>query len=147
MCVGVGQNVLKWLVLSWWRHRCDVTTTFSINDVIFSMTSHSAQIAQISQVSYVTKMSHDVIQFKHWTKKCSDFRKWLRKTSKIEKVPVTVAVLNFQELFVMSFDSKSSWFRIKVFFLKRFITKKPEGNKFLSCKIGLNIKKHCDVAS
>ena len=37
------------------------------------------------------------------------FRNWLQKLSKIKKLSVSSATSNFQELFVMQFDSKSNW--------------------------------------
>ena len=50
-------------------------------------------------------------------------------TSNIGKLSVTLATSNFQELFVMNFDLKSSSFENKIFFLKGFITKKTRGGK------------------
>ena len=73
-------------------------------------------------------------------KKCSDFGTWLRKTWKIGKLPVTFATLNFQELYVINFYLKSSWFEMKILFLKKIITKKTrvkDKNAPLPCKIGL----------
>ena len=50
-------------------------------------------------------------------------------TSNIGKLSVTFATSNFQELFVMNFDLKSSSFENKIFFLKGFITKKNKRGK------------------
>ena len=55
------------------------------------------------------------------------FRKVTSKNLKIKKFSVTLATSNFQELFVMKFDSKSSQFEIPNLLLKGFITKKRKG--------------------
>ena len=45
---------------------------------------------------------------------------------KYRKFSVTLAISNFQELFVINFDLKSIWFKIKIVFVKRFITRNNE---------------------
>ena len=58
-------------------------------------------------------------------KKRSDFG--TSANLKIEKLPVTLATWSYQEFFINKFDSKSSWFEIKIVFLKGFIIKEPRG--------------------
>ena len=62
------------------------------------------------------------------------------KTQNWEISYVTLATSNFQELFAMKFELKSSYFEIKIFSLKGFITKKIKRsgkNPPSQCKIGL----------
>ena len=78
----------------------------------------------------------------NFSQKCSDFGKLLRKTSKIGKLPITLATLNFLELIVVRFGLKSSLFEKKCLFFERIHQKKK--TKFIakispisSCEIGL----------
>ena len=57
------------------------------------------------------------------------FRKATSKSLKVGKLSVTQATLNFQQLFVMNFDSKLSWLEIKMLLLKEFITKNRKVGK------------------
>ena len=83
--------------------------------------------------SYDMKTFYDVILNKLWPKNAqileSDF-------GKPQNLPLPyLSSSNFQELFVMKFDSKSNQFEAKNFLLKRFSTKKArKGAKIISIK-------------
>ena len=51
------------------------------------------------------------------------FRKVTSASFKTGKLYVTLAASNFEELFLMKFDSKLSWFVVKISLLKGFLTK------------------------
>ena len=62
---------------------------------------------QYSQFSYITKKSYRHLSL-ILAKKCSRFRKVTSENLKIGKLSVTFAILNFQELFLVKFNSKLS---------------------------------------
>ena len=69
------------------------------------------------------KIVYDVVYVDYWPKMLR-FRKMTSGNLKIRKLPLALAISNFQELFLNKFDLKSSWFEEKSFLLKEFITKK-----------------------
>ena len=60
---------------------------------------------------------------------------------KIEIFFVTLETLNYLELFVLKFDSTSSWFEKKIFSEGIFDEKNERGDKNAPCKIRLKPKR------
>ena len=90
----------------------------------------------LNQVSYVPKASCDVILVQFWPRNAQiSERTWLPKTSKIGKLSITSTTTNFQELFVIKFDSNSSWFEIKISFWRDLSRNNWEGDKNASLPI------------
>ena len=63
------------------------------------------------------------------------FRKVTLENLKSRETSRYLGNFKFQELFVMNFDSKSSWFEVKILFRKRFITKNREGKNAPSTSV------------
>ena len=96
-------------VIVWLRHRLFKLCTL----VCFLILNH--KMLKLKYCSYVAKTSYDVIWSKFWPKNAqliskSDFG----RPSKCKKHPVTLETSNFQEIFAMTFDSKSNWREIKI---------------------------------
>ena len=88
------------------------------------------------QSGYVTRTPFDVMQVKYWPE---NFQ--ISENIKIGKFPFFLITSNFQKLFVIEFNSISSWFEEKKqLFLTGYTMKKRGGRHFCSllCKIGLS---------
>ena len=148
MLVGVCRKFLEKLVLSW----CWEVTTISLkmtsfgNDITCSLNIVDKFafwywiIKCSSKSSYVTNSSYDLFYRKVFAKKCSDFKERFLKTLKIGKLSVNLATSNFQELLVMNFDLKSSWFKIKIFFLRDLSQSNREGMQKCKPPLPLRVK-------
>ena len=80
----------------------------------------------IKCLSYVQKTSYDASLVKFWPINAL-ILKVIWGNLKIGNFFVTLATLNFQELFVIEFDSRSSQSETKIFLLTEFITQKLRG--------------------
>ena len=95
------KSLQKRLVSSWWRHHCDVTAIFWILTSFWWRHSGSSFVNiylfilnhKMPKLSYVTKTSYSVVKYLRIS--CSDFGKWLQKSSKIGKLLDTLADLKF----------------------------------------------------
>ena len=98
--------------------------TVSVADTLFTRTLIGYQS------SYVTKMSYEVIAVKDWPKNVQIMDSEFGKPQNWDTFP-WLSNFRFSENILNKFNSKSSWFKEKSYFLKGFITQKTDNGAFL----------------